>query len=248
MATTDWDELGITFSVVPEEKGDEVVQFMNDYFIPDEPIFRSLDYNPTTNSKMMNWMASYYMKSEAVIPGTSVMATDKDGKIIGLRLGHKSTKDKTISQQNFVEWISWLVPMFVWKFSYGKLAHLMRLMRDIKYAPHKAYDELGCEVMYEGISVVVAKEARVRGLGTELVRRSMDLAAKHGCEYMYLLATGEYSSKIFFRLNFTLMHEYEYQNFKDSDGNPLLTDTREHKLGRVFSIKLDKQEEETKNE
>lgn len=252
MAATNWDQLGIKFSVVPVERGDEAVQFMNDYFFPDEPIFRSLGYNPQTNSKLINGIASWFFKSEAVKSGTSVMATDKDGKMIGLRLGKKSKKKEAIREMTIIEWIGWFIPFCMWTFVLGhmwKLAHLMRLMREMKYEPHKAFDELGCQIIYEGISVVVAKDARVRGLGTELVRRSMDLAAEHGCEYMKLLATGEYSSKIFFRLNFNLLNQYEYQNFKDFDGKPLLTDTREHKVGRVFCIKLDnKKEEEKKNE
>jgi len=248
MTATDWDELGIQFSVVPIERGDDAVQFMYDHFIPDEPIFRSLGFEPW-NSKMMNSLGAYFMKDEGIKDGTSIMATDKDGKIIGLRMGKRATKQKTLLQQKIVDWISWIVPFFVWELIFGKLAHLMRLMRELKYEPHKAFDELGCDVIYEEISVVVEKDARVRGLGTELIKRSMDLATKLGCDYMKLLATGEYSSKIFFRLNFTLQNQYEYENFKDFDGNTLLNDTREHKFGRVFYIKLsNKDEKEKKND
>merc|ERR550519_144243 len=102
-------------------------------------------------------------------------------------LGAYFMKKKTLLQQKIVDWISWIVPFFVWELIFGKLAHLMRLMRDLKYEPHKAFDELGCDVIYEGISVVVKKDARVRGLGTELIKRSMDLATKLGCDYMKLL-------------------------------------------------------------
>ena len=67
----------------------------------------------------------------------------------------------------------------------------------------------------------------------------MTLAESLGCEYMHLLATGEYSGRIFHKLNFTLDKEYLYENFTDfRTGEKLMTDTREHKTGRVFHIKL----------
>jgi len=249
MTDINWEEEGIKFSVVPLDRADEAVQFMYDYFLPDEPLFRSLGFNETGNTRIMRWMTGYYLKDEGIKNGTSIMATNKEGRIIGLRMGKRSTKKQAFEEKRFLDWLSWLFPFFVWEYFFGKLAHLMRLMRDLKYEPHKAYAELNCDTIYEGISVVVAKDARVRGLGTELVKRSMDLAEKLGCDYMKLLATGDYSSKIFFRLNFTLQNQYEYKDFKDFDGNTMLNDTREHKYGRVFYKKLNKKdEEEKKNE
>merc|ERR1712080_195620 len=252
MTSTHWDELGIEISVVPEERADEAIQFMFDHFYPDEPISRSLGFGQPGGGtpKIIKWILSYLYKNEAIKQGTSLMATDKDGKMIGLRLGAKQIKKKALFQYKILEWYAWLLPFFVWEFLFGKIAHSLRLMREVgTMPPAKTFQLLGCEQFYEGFSVVVAKDARVRGLGTELVRRSMELAENHGCEYMHIMATGEYSSKIFFRLNFTLENEYEYKNFKDFDGNTLLNDTREHKYGRVFYIKLsNKDEKEKKND
>ena len=54
--------------------------------------------------------------------------------------------------------------------------------------------------VYNGHSVSVLSEGRGKGLGKELVRRSMDLAKDNGCSHMYILATGIYSQAIFRKL------------------------------------------------
>jgi hypothetical protein len=44
----------------------------------------------------------------------------------------------------------------------------------------------------------------------------MDLAKEAGCGYMYLMATGIYSQKIFRDLEFEMLHEVEYKTYKVS--------------------------------
>ena len=45
------------------------------------------------------------------------------------------------------------------------------LFEAIGYDTGKAFDQLGCDTIYEGGSLLVAKEARVKGLGAELSKR-----------------------------------------------------------------------------
>jgi len=238
--STNWDELGISFSCIPVERSADVVDFMYKHFFPDEPCFRSLGFEE--RGWLVDKVVKSYLENETVKSGTSIMATDKEGKIIGLRLGEKLMKEKVLSDQQWMARIGSCLPFCLWSAWFGKMAHWLKVFDAIGYRVDLAFNKLGCDVIYGGVAVVVDKESRTRGLGTELVRRSMSLAETLGCEYMYLLASGEYSSKIFFKLNFTLDKECEYESITDfRTGEQLMTDTREHKKARVFYIKLNKE-------
>ena len=94
---------------------------------------------------------------QAIKPGSSVMATDNEGKMIGLRLGRVEKKENILSEEKFTNWIAWATPFCLWSRLFGKMAHILRLTEAIGYEPGKSFDELSTDVMYGGISVVVAK-------------------------------------------------------------------------------------------
>ncbi len=51
--------------------------------------------------------------------------------------------------------------------------------------------------VYVGMSLSVSRDGRGKGLGKELIRRSMDWAKNNDCSHMYIYATGIYSQAIF---------------------------------------------------
>ena len=86
-----------------------------------------------------------------------------------------------------------------------------------------------------------------RGLGTEVCRRSEELAVDFGCTYTYAIVTGGYfnllhsthfffqpqhlglySQKIFEKLGHTTDNRLMYNEFVDKNGELYLKDTREH--------------------
>ena len=115
---------------------------------------------------------------------------------------------------------------------------LLKVFSEMGYDVNDAFDKFGCDTVYEGKAVWVCPGARVKGLGTELVRRSIQVGEKAGCQYSYLYATGEYSSKVFKKLNFTLDKEVLYETISMDNGEEMLKDVREHKTGRIFYKKL----------
>ena len=172
---------GIQFKIVTPDMFPAVNVFMWGHLFPDEPISRSIGM--TRNS----FMEKYYLK-EAMNDGTSMVALDKEGKIIGARLGMRKRRS---------DWVSYLFDKLPW----GSLTWLMpnemrglpvmvKFLKVLGYDVWKMFDQLGCDLIYEGRAVCSARTSGVRGLGTELVIRVNRLVKELGCTHTYICATG----------------------------------------------------------
>ena len=80
----------------------------------------------------------------------------------------------------------------------------------------------------QGLAVCSARSHGIRGLGSEVVRRCEALAREKGCSYTYLLATGNYSRRLFAGLGYQHLNTLTYSEFTDQQGELYLKDTREH--------------------
>ena len=83
-------------------------------------------------------------------------------------------------------------------------------------------------IIFQGLAVCSARSHGIKGLGTEVVKRCHDLAKEAGATHTYLLATGNYSRKIFAGLGYTHLDTLTYDEFRDDQGELYLKDTREH--------------------
>ena len=59
--------------------------------------------------------------------------------------------------------------------TYGTILALLKVFSEVGYDVNDAFDKFGCDAVYEGKVVCVSAAARVRGLGTELVKRSIQV-------------------------------------------------------------------------
>ena len=109
-----------------------------------------------------------------------------------------------------------------------KLPIVLKLMTLLGYDVWKMFDQLGCDLIYEGKAVCSARNSGVKRLGTELCRRAVSLAKELGCTHTYECMTGNYSRRIFEKLGHTILSEVVYADFKDENGELYLNDTREH--------------------
>ena len=100
------------------------------------------------------------MCAQAVKSGASIMATDREGKIVGLRLGELLRKEKVLSDKKSMDWLGRTVPFCLWSMMFGKLAHVPRLWEEVGYRPDQAFDQLECEVIYGDVAVSVKKVSR----------------------------------------------------------------------------------------
>jgi len=225
----DSDENDIKISLIPVERLGDVTKFVYKHFCPDEPITRSIGLCQPNQEP--NIFFDEFVK-ESIFAG--LMATNNEGKILGVRLGKivKRGKSPPLKLDEFLNGY----PQSA--MTYGAWMMLMKIFNEIGYDVNNSFDELKCDNVYEGKLVVVDREARAKGLGTELVRRSMQLGKERGCEYQYLCATGEYSAKVFNKLGFSLSKEVKYKDIKFKNGEEVLKDTREHKAARILYKKL----------
>ena len=83
-----------------------------------------------------------------------------------------------------------------------------------------------------------ARTHGIRGLGSEVVRRCEELAKEKGCTYTYLMATGNFSRKLFSGLGYTHLETLTYSEFRDERGELYLKDTREHIAATTWLLPL----------
>ena len=82
-----WAKEGITFETMTMKNYDEVKAYLEEAFFPDEPIFRSSDIlggNGMVDKFCSKWLSRYIVEAALKDP-TSIVARNKDGKIIGAR-------------------------------------------------------------------------------------------------------------------------------------------------------------------
>ena len=105
----EFEKQGIEFKVITEEMFSDVVDFMWKNFYPDEPIFRSLEI-------ARHWILDDLYIIDALKDGTSIAALDKDGKIIGARIGMRKYR---------TDWTSWMLEKTMMSFPAKLLSYMM---------------------------------------------------------------------------------------------------------------------------
>jgi len=224
MDDEEWKRKGVEFKVVTEDMAEDVKLFLWKHFFPDEPISRSLNLE-------RNSFLDYMIVDETLKQRASIAAVDENGEILATRLGIVRNRNdwfEWITENIIVgivgsKWLSKFLPE-----GYKKLQIVMKLLDLAKYDVWPMFDKFGCDKIYEDRSVCSARTHGIRGLGTEVVRRSEILAAELGCTHTYSSVTGIYSQKIFENLNHTTLTTIYYADYKDENGDLYLKDTREH--------------------
>ena len=179
-----FEKQGIQFEIITDDMTPAVLDFMWANFFPHEPINRSLGITK-------NWLTDVEHK-EAINDGSSIAALDKDGNIIGVRIGMRKGKSM---------WMNWMfdklffhIPSCLMTFllpqEAKKVPIFMKLLALVGYDVWKMFDQLGCDQIYEDAAVCSARIEGVRGIGTELCRRTDLLAKELGCSHTYACVTG----------------------------------------------------------
>jgi len=82
-----FEEKKITFKIITEDMMPAVCDFMWEHFFPDEPISRSLKIT-------RHWIIDEAHLKDSMKDGCSMAALDKDGNIIGVRLGKRKKRSQ----------------------------------------------------------------------------------------------------------------------------------------------------------
>ena len=150
-------------------------------FFPDEPISRSLKLE-------RQWIIDDHHLKDAMMDGSSLAAIDNDGSIIGVRLGKRKNRSQwmlKVFERSLMSLPEWLLGSL-----FGNMAIFFKLINLVGYNVWKMFDQLGCDQIYEDAALCSARGSGVKGLGTELCRRTEVLAKKLGCTHTYAAVTG----------------------------------------------------------
>jgi hypothetical protein len=66
----------------------------------------------------------------------------------------------------------------------------LKLFTLVDFNVWKMFDQLGCDQIYEDAALCSARGSGVKGLGTQLCRRTEVLAKELGCTHTYAAVTG----------------------------------------------------------
>ena len=174
-----FEDQGIQFKIITEDMMVSVCDFMWEHFFPDEPISRSLNLT-------RHWLVDEAHLKDAMQDGCSMAAFDREGKIIGVRLGKRKKRSQWALKM--LERLPMILPSGLLRFLTGStsLPIFLNLLVMAGYDVWKMFDELGCEQIYEDAALCSARNTGVRGLGTELCRRTDELAKELGCTHTYM--------------------------------------------------------------
>jgi len=225
----------VKFKVVDDVDHVPVLKFLDEHFFPEEPITRSLGL--TTETCLAT-------SKKVLRAGSSVMALDLDGRVLGVRLG------VVVKRSDYGPWFEERMrSILAWfPFILSKEWIVRQKLFDlVDFSPSRMVAQLQDEGilsgtirqqetkgLYVGKLLCSARWHGIRGLGEELLRRAEQLGLSLGCSHTYVLVTGNYSAAIFDRLGYTKLKALEYDKFRDADGQLMLSDVREHREAAVY--------------
>ena len=186
----EFEKQGIQFKIIEPQMYEVVLDFMWEHFMPDEPIGRSLGIT-------RNWVIDEAYFGEALKDGSSIVALDREGNIIGARIGMRKWRSSWFSwildrvPFNMPDWMMKIMPLP--ENTKKNLPIMIKLFTLLDYNVWRMFSMLGCDLIYEDKAVCSARTSGVRGLGTELCRRTELLAKDLGCSHTYAAVTGQES-------------------------------------------------------
>ena len=221
----EFEKQGVTFKIITDDMAPQVTDFMWKNFFPNEPTNRSL------GSVEPNWLKNQMPAMASIKTGVSIAAVNENGEILAVRLGVVKNRNEywTWIMEKILSWLlSFAIICSFFPKSMKKTWVAIKLFEKINYDAWAMFDKLGCDKLYEDKAVCSARDHGIRGLGTEIVRRSERLAADLGCTHTVAAVTGIYSQRIFTKLGHTTLTSLDYDDFRDENGELYLKDTREH--------------------
>ena len=241
-------EKKIKFSLASTDDIPELIPFIKENFLPDEPVLRNvktLEGNGWIDEfflkTILDLMVTKPVSNVEIAPASIVARSTLDNSIVGCRIGEiesrRNVKRVTLPP---ILWIGSLPAFLPIPKKLIDMSNVIQHLIDLNYGKNEAFEELkDIDKIYFAANVCVSNKARGCGLGTELVKRGYEIAKNEGCGYTYILASSLYSQKIFHKLgNLQVLHEIKFEDYKyDKKGRPFLIDPREHEVIQVLAIR-----------
>ena len=187
------DDLSISYSIIPIERTEEVLKLIDAIFLKDEPLNRNKGITEEDNGPLKEDFALMIRE------GLSMMAVDhKTGRVIGFALSvPANTYQGTAYRKTYS-------------------AKVMDLFNMFEFASNSVnfYEKYDIDKTFEFKIMSVHPNYRGFGIATKLAKKSIELARSRGFKVAKVEATGTYSQKLFNNLDFEILFEISYNDYK----------------------------------
>ena len=163
----------LTFRIASEENYEDVISFLYANFHRDEPMSKALEL---VGEDLSHVEALDEFGLHALKDNLSLIATDTTtGKLMGVCINLVAKKQDDTKEEPCTN---------------PKFAHILEILRLVNEKGGNLYDQVGVESFFDIKMVATDKVNRKSGLGTELLKRSVELSRILGFRAVKAEATG----------------------------------------------------------
>jgi len=212
----------VVFRIVDQTRYTEVLDLLYSNFHTDEPMSRALKIFDGTNR--IPEADDYTLR--ALAENLSLMAVDSiTNKLLGVSVNGVVKKGSFPLTKDQVSL----------EVSNPGFRHILQVMAEVHSRAGDIWTQVGTDIIFDIKMVATDKNNRRGGLGTDLLRRSVQLATSLGYKAIKTEATGLYSRKAFERLGFQVSSEFLYSDY-EVEGEKVFEKIKSHR-GTAFMTK-----------
>lgn len=174
-----------SFSVPSEDDVDELKKYTIKEFFPDDPMSKNFGLDTAENG---GWFLPKVLEMTFVelvddpvtkykhSPGCIVAKSTTTGNIVGARLGTVVCRNDPVKNER-IDWVANLPLWFPVPHYLTFASNVGPLFEKLRFGPPYMFEDLeNANTIYRCLMLSVGREARGKGLGTELMKRSYELA------------------------------------------------------------------------
>ena len=208
------DDLFISYNMIPIERTEEILKFLDATYFKDEPLCRNKDLEEEDSGSLKEDFISMIQQ------GLSLMAVDdKTGQVIGVALSEPEDRYLTDTTDGS--------------------AKIIEQLNLVAFANKSVsvYEEYDVDTIFHFLFLSVHPNYRGFGIATKLVQKSIELAKLRGFKVAKAEATGKYSQKLFTNLDFDILFQISYNDYK-VDGEVVFRNMGIHTSFQVLAKKI----------
>lgn len=200
--------------VATKEDYDKVLKFIRIHYYTEEPLTIGVEpKQPDHHDEQFNM--------SSILHGTSIVAVEGDD-ILGVFLASPKYSDEAQHIKEEAE-----------KLAGTKWSKILGILYHVEVGAN-VFVKFGVEKAIHGHVLTVHKEARGKNVGGRIVEKAWEVAKGKGFELFTTDCTSVYSARLMERLGMTLINEFPYKNYRDSDDNQVFNPPEIHESIKTF--------------
>ena len=223
-------EENIRFETLKEHEYKEVLEFMIEHFLPDEPSFNGMgcevdDFCKNYMVERLKTVLTSHLSFKAIDTRTS--------QVLGMKLCYKhDIQGKGGHPPYQIEGVPENAVA-----NAKKLSQFVRFYNDIfKVQDYRDKIIANDDCILKSMTLSTSKNSRGKGVGTRLVKEMINRAADQNFKSIGVTVSSAFSRKFYKKLGFEILHEEMYKDFEMDGERIFVNDTGIHK-GAAFCVK-----------